>query len=205
MNPSVHTQITDSQSGAHHITRGEQKEPFSKHQMQRDEEQQPSRQKCITQEEGERQRKDRNRGMQREMPVHMKRHREGERSIRMCSSTNKKMQHTFNTSNRWPTTRLTESSDGETMTGANRERRGREDGGMHVSFLKNKNKKNKRKVLKTNRTMAVKHCQAFQISVTHQKHLEAHRHTPSRTKTHQQSEVKGHLFTEIRTRRSLFL
>lgn len=37
---------------------------------------------------------------------------------------------------------------------------------------------------KSNQTMVVKHCQAFQISVAHQRDLEAHdnQHTPSRTK-----------------------
>lgn len=37
---------------------------------------------------------------------------------------------------------------------------------------------------KSNQTMAVKHCQSFQISVTHQNHLKAHnhQHRPSRPK-----------------------
>lgn len=49
----------------------------------------------------------------------------------------------------------------------------REDGGCKYHSSK-----------KSNQTMVVKHCQAFQISVAHQRDLEAHnhQHTPSRTK-----------------------
>lgn len=80
----VHTQITRSQSRAHHITRGEPNEQISKHQ-----EQQETNQKRLAAlpiqytsyreggREGERTRERRQsyRRMQ-EMPVHMERHRE---------------------------------------------------------------------------------------------------------------------------------
>lgn len=48
---------------------------------------------------------------------------------------------------------------------------------------------------KKNQTMVVKHCQAFQISVAHQRDLEAHNH--QHTIQNQTDQKVKHLFREI--------
>lgn len=150
--------------------------------------------------------------MQKEEPVHMKTHRKNthmtwrretasEQSIQMCSSSNKRtircntlVQHS---SDRLPTLDLTVREQWWRNDGWSkneyRKRKSldkRQRGwGMQISFLKSKNKN----LMKKNQTetTAVKHCQAFQISVTRQKHLEAHnhQHTPSRTKLIENKET----------------
>ncbi len=71
---------------------------------------------------------------------------------------------------------------------------------MQISFLK---KINNKKGNKSNQTKVVKHCQAFQISVAHQKDLESTQ-PPAHTIQNQtdQKVKQGHLFTEIRTKKS---